>query len=69
MRNHLVRQVCLHGISLADVQTATSTDNTLQTVIRFVEHEWPHQARLSTDILPYFHVHSELEYSNVGLAA
>ncbi len=58
--NHLVRQLCPHDISLTDVQSVTGSDDILQTVNHFVKRSWPQKAKISANILPFFHIHSEV---------
>ncbi len=62
MSVRLVSQIHAQGISLAGVTSTVSTDDTLQQVIRFVEHGWPKKSKITDAIHTYYYMHSELKF-------
>ncbi len=57
----LVHQLRLHSICFSEVQACTREDPDLQTTCRYVEKGWPHKNKLFQQIMPLFHVRTELE--------
>ncbi len=59
----LVRQIRPHGIDLSEIQEQSRHDNSLLTVGRFVQSMWPDKAKIPQNLLPFYHVRDELEWS------
>ncbi len=60
------RDIPLHhitgeGITLAEIQAATSTDEVLSKVVEFIRMQWPSKGQqITADLLPYYHVQDEI---------
>ncbi len=59
----LVRQIWPQGIDFSEVQEQTGLDNDLLMVSRFIQSERPHKAKVPQNLLQFYHVRDELEWS------
>ncbi len=59
----LVRQIWPQGIDFSEIQEQTGLDNDLLMVSRFTQSGWPHKAKIPQNLLQFYHVRDELEWS------
>ncbi len=62
--DHLISQICPHGISFAEVQQCMTADPLLQSMCQHIDSYWPNKSAISAELWPYFHVCGELDNSN-----
>ncbi len=60
----LVRQIRPQTMDLNDVKTQTSQDSLLLSVCHFIQSGWLHKSKIPQNLLPFYHVQDELEWSN-----
>ncbi|MCP4495030.1 MAG: hypothetical protein GY820_48170, partial [Gammaproteobacteria bacterium] len=55
-----IKKIALDGISLADIQKASSTDQALQQVFHYLRTPWPHNNKIDAALRPYHLISTEL---------
>ncbi len=56
----MVKRIMGDALILAEFQTASAGDETLQEVVSYVQTQWPPKQQVPATLLPYYHSRSEL---------